>query len=127
MCRHLHGVIVMFSRAKLALLLLFTGCSVGEVPGGGTPDGGGGGMNQMTFASMITPLVTECTGCHGGTMPNLMSFAVLDAKYKMKPGANNILVTKGAISVPVNMHQGVPYFSDAEKATVAAWIDGLTP
>jgi len=67
---------------------------------------------------MIKPLVTECIGCHGAQAPTLTSFMALGPAYKVKPGAANILVTKGD-------HQGTTYFTPAEKTTVAAWIDSL--
>ena len=109
---------------KLALLALLAACSVGEVPldGVGTPDAAPN-VNQQSFMSTIQPLVTECVGCHSAaTPPNLTSFSALDAKYKVKPGAMNILVTKAG---PGAVHQGVPYFTEAEKTTVGGWIDGL--
>jgi hypothetical protein len=103
-----------------ALLLTISACDVGEVasakPDGGGGTGGGGGQS---FNAMIAPLVTRCTGCHSaGTPPNLSSFSMLQAKYKMKPGANNILATKGD-------HQSITYLTAQEIATVAAWIDSL--
>jgi len=106
-------------------LILLAACSVGEVPPvGGGPDGGIDNLGQQSFASTIAPLVTECTGCHATTQPpNLTSFAAMEAKYKTGPGTGNILVTKGALTAGV--HQGVPYFTPAEQATVAAWIDSL--
>jgi hypothetical protein len=112
-------------RVALTSLLLLGACSVGEVPiGGGGPDGGGG-MGAATFESMIKPLVAECVGCHVGQPPNLTSFDALQPKYKMGPGNMNVFVTKGDISVPVGMHQGLPYLTEAEEVTVAAWIDSL--
>ena len=107
---------------SLALSACLAACSVGEVPGD-PPDGGNGTGGGQSFNAMVAPLVTECTGCHGGTPPNLTSFSALQAKYKMKPGNANILVTKG--DAMGGMHQGIPYFTAAEKTTVAAWIDSL--
>lgn len=119
----------MFSPAKLTLLVLLAACGVGEVPLGGgdasTPDAAPD-PNEASFTAIIAPLVTECIACHGVVQPPILtSSGALDAKYKMKPGLNNILVTKGDISVPVGIHQGVPYFTEAEEVTVANWIDGL--
>jgi hypothetical protein len=111
----------MFERAKIAVFVLLAACSVGEVPdGGGTPDAGGGMGGGQSFEAMIKPIVMpKCTGCHaGGTLPTLTSFSVLEAKYKMKPGVSNILVTKGD-------HQNTTYFDPTQKATVTAWIDSL--
>ena len=119
-------------RALLASLWFFAACSVGEVPigGGGNPDAGpvadgpGGGSGTGTgggqsFDARIKPLVTACVACHQGAQPpNLTSFALLDAKYKMKPGATNIFVTKGS-------HQGQPFLTAEGIATVTAWIDSL--
>jgi len=101
-------------------------CDVGEVDiGGGGVDGGGNGA--ATFQAMIVPLVTECSvaGCHVATPPILTSFDGLTARYKTKPGMQNILVTKGASSIPANMHSGLPYLTTTELATVASWIDSL--
>lgn len=110
-----------FKTALLVLSLSLAACSVGAVEGGGV-DGGGSGsndaMNRMTFTTVITPLVTECTACHGGTPPNLTSYDMLQPKYKMKPGNMNVLVTKGD-------HSGVTYFNQTEKDQVTAWINGL--
>jgi hypothetical protein len=53
----------------------------------------------------------------------LTSFAALGATYKAKPGASNILVTKG--NATAGNHEGITYFTPAEQATVAAWIDSL--
>jgi hypothetical protein len=117
--------VVMFARSKVALLVLLAACSVGEVPLEGTPDAAPS-PNQLSFASTITPLVTECISCHSAvTPPNLTSFDALGAAYKAKPGANNILVIKG--DATAGQHQGLPYFTAAEKTTVAGWIDGLQP
>jgi hypothetical protein len=118
----------------LSLFVALSACTVGEV-GTSTPDAGGGGGGGgsdagggsgsgggggQSFTAMIAPLVTECLTCHsaGQTPPNLTSFSALDVKYKTKPGATNILVTKGT-------HQNTPYLTPAETATVAAWIEGL--
>lgn len=111
-------------RATVASMVLWLGaCGVGEVPigGGGGPDGGGGTPSQ-TFEARIKPLVMtmhNCLSCHSTTQgPILTSYEALAAKYKTKPGTANILVTKGD-------HQGTPYFTAAEKMTVASWIDSL--
>lgn len=75
--------------------------------------------NETSFNSTVKPLVMTCTGCHGGNQPpNLTSFTALEAKYKMKPGSSNILVTKGN-------HVGITYLDATGKAAVQGWIDGL--
>jgi len=100
-------------------------CGVGEIPlpdGGG---GGGGGGGGQSFNAQIKPLVTRCAtaACHSGPQPpNLTSFDLLAAKYRAKPGSTNPLVIKAADGVT---HNGVPYFSAAEKATVITWVDSL--
>ncbi len=108
--------------------LALAACSVGQVDGymgGGGPDGGGGGGGGgQSFSTTIAPLVTRCVGCHSGVqMPNLSSFSALGALYKQKPGASNILVTKGTPTA--GKHEGIDYLSAADQATVAAWIDSL--
>lgn len=105
-------------------------CSVGAVDGladdDGTPDSGVNQANVTSFTAQIAPLVTRCTGCHGGTQdPNLTSFTTLKAKYYAKPGASNILVTKGDQNG--GNHEGIAYFDATAKAAVAAWIDGVVP
>ena len=115
----------MFERAKIAVFVLLAACSVGEVPAGDTPDGGGttdggGTGGGQSFTMQITPLVTECVGCHGGgTAPNLTSFMMLEPKYKTKPGSANILATKP------DPHQNIPYLTTAERTIVINWIDSL--
>jgi hypothetical protein len=47
----------------------------------------------------------------------LSSYTALEAKYKMHPGASNILVIKG-------QHLG-PALTAADQATVANWIDSV--
>lgn len=114
----------MYGRAKFALLAMLAACSVGEVPIEGGPDAGSN-MNNGTgggqsFNAIITPLVNpKCTGCHSaGTPPTLSSFSALQPAYKTKPGASNILVTKGD-------HAGITYFDADQKKAVADWIDSL--
>lgn len=113
------------SRATIASLLILGACGVGEVPAG---DGGttGGGPTEATFNAVLKPLVSgramACTGCHGGTQPTFDSFAALGAKYKTGPGASNVLVTKA--DATAGKHQGIDYFTAAEKTTVTNWIDG---
>ncbi len=114
--------------AGFVMVMLLGACGVGEVPigGAGTPDagggGGGGGAAAQAFDMQIKPLVTTthiCISCHATNItgePNLSSADALQAKYKMKPGTGNILVTKGD-------HEGTTYFTATEKTTVAAWID----
>jgi hypothetical protein len=112
---------------KVALLVLLAACSVGEVPlegGGGVDSGMGGDPNEASFNATIKPLVTACLGCHSAAQPpRLTSYAELAAVYKAKPGATNILVTKGDATGGV--HQAQPYFNTNQQTTVAGWIDGL--
>jgi hypothetical protein len=118
----------MYARAKAALFFLLAACSVGEVPIEGAPDGGGGNnaaANEQSFTTIIKPLVGACIGCHGTTLaPVLTSFSTLGPAYKVKPGAQNILVTKGGLT---NTHQSLPYLTTAEQGVVAKWIDELLP
>ena len=111
--------------AKLALLVSLAACGVGEVPDGNTPDAPPSNpAGEMSFMTMIQPLVGGCTACHGGTTaPNLTSFAALEPKYKMKPGMTNVLVTKG--DTTQGMHYGIAYFNTTQQGTVAMWIDSL--
>lgn len=113
--------------ALLFVTLAATGCSVGEYgesteSSNMTPDAPASSNNaagETSFNATVKPLVTTCVSCHaGGTPPNLMSFAMLQAKYKMKPGSANILVTKGN-------HSGIQYLSAGDAATVKNWIDSL--
>lgn len=113
----------MYVRAKFALLALLAACSVGEVTDGGVDSGmdmNNGTGGGQSFNMIIKPLVDpKCTGCHSaGTPPTLSSFSALQPKYKMKPGASNVLVTKGN-------HAGVIYFDATQQKTVADWIDSL--
>lgn len=120
-----------FRSLAVTLVLSLAACSVGEVDLGGggvdasvTTDTGGGGAGEASFNAQIKPLVTNCLGCHAGvSAPNLSSFSALEAKYKMGPGASNILVTKGSLTG--GTHQGVPYFDTTQQMTVATWIDSL--
>jgi hypothetical protein len=114
---------VVFRAAVASMFILLGACSVGEVPIGGNTDGGGG-VGGQTFETMVKPLVTKCIGCHSAAQgPTLTSFATLQAKYKVKPGASNILVTKADATQGV--HQAVDYFSAVEKKAVGDWIDSL--
>jgi cytochrome c553 len=110
--------------AVIALVVVLGACDVGEVPpAGGGPDAGAGGTQAQKFDSVIKPLVTRCTACHGTTQaPNFTSYQTLDMKYRTPPGSGNILVTKG--DPTAGMHQGIQYFSAQDKMTVANWIDG---
>ena len=124
-------------RVVVLALALLGACDVGEVPvgGGGAgsglaggkgdngndgPDAGLGGQTpQQSFTSVVAPLVARCTGCHSGAQsPNLTSFDALEPQYKAKPGASNILTTKGD-------HEGIIFLTPTERMTVASWIDGL--
>lgn len=119
----------------LVIVTGFLGCSVGEVPATGTgadaapvdPAG------EASFNAQVAPRVMGCAipGCHVGlNPPNLTSYGGLEAKYKMKPGMTNILVTKGDMqdaSGPPGLHYGLPYLDETAKSAIAAWIDGLSP
>jgi hypothetical protein len=106
---------------------MFGACSVGQVDGLATDGNSGVDANQaaiQTFKTMIAPLVTRCTGCHGAQQdPNLSSFVALKAKYLTKPGASSLLVTKA--DATANMHEGIVYFSATDKTTVGNWLDSL--
>lgn len=103
------------------------GCSSDSGEADGPTDGPDGGMvdGTQTFNQLIRPLVPICLTCHsaGANEPNLTSFLALGVKYRVKPGATNILVTKADASN--GMHYGYPYFDVDEKKTVARWIDSL--
>jgi hypothetical protein len=106
----------------IALVVVLGACDVGEVPSGG-PDGGTGGLQAQKFDTVIKPLVTRCTACHGTSQaPNFTSYQTLDAKYRTPPGTSNILVTKA--DPTQGNHEGIVYLSAQDKTTVANWIDG---
>jgi hypothetical protein len=116
----------MFARSMIALLVLMAACSVGAVEGPAAPDAPPS-PNELSFETTMKPLLMpKCTACHaGGQPPTLTSYGGLASNplYTQKPGTGNILVTKdgGTGQHPV----GVPYFTEAEKMTVANWIQNL--
>jgi hypothetical protein len=113
---------VMFSPAKIALFTLLTACSVGAVDGDATPDAPPS-QAELSFNMTITPIVARCTApsCHGGGIsPNMTSYGMLTSstRYTMKPGNQNILVTKGN-------HANITYFTPMDSATMEMWINTL--
>jgi hypothetical protein len=118
----LQMVLLRISMLKVVLVMgVVAGCEVGEVGGAD----GGNSAGEASFTAMIAPLVTECVtgGCHTVQPPILTSFSSLAAKYTAKPGATNILVTKGSLTG--DMHSGLPYLTAEEQTIVANWIDSL--
>lgn len=115
----------MTSRILVATLVALLGaCSVGDGGGEGDDDGRGSGSGpgsadpSQSFEAEVKPNVGLCLACHGGNLPpNLLSYAKLEAKYKVKPGDTNILVTKGS-------HEGRA-LTDAQRAAIIAWINRL--
>ena len=116
----------MVSRVKLAaLFMVLAACSVGEVPIGGGGDGGVGG-SKAGFDTNIKPMVMTkgCVipTCHGGTQaPNFTSYETLAPMYRTGPSAMNRLILEAADGA---VHNGVTYFTTAEKTTVKNWLDG---
>ena len=110
---------------RALIVLVLAGCSVGAVDGGGGPDANTQ-QEELTFNQQVKPLVNRCLGCHSTTQaPNLTSATALQAKYKTKPGASNILVTKGSMGSPPGTHEGITYLDATEQTAVAGWIDSL--
>jgi mono/diheme cytochrome c family protein len=127
---------VVIRAAIASLLVLTSACTVGEVPpagSGSTPDastptqtadasptdsGGGAQTPDQTFAAQVTPQVQPCVGCHGGGQkPNLTSATLLEAQYKVKPGATNPLVNHGT-------HAGAAStLNNTQKNAIVAWIN----
>jgi hypothetical protein len=87
----------------------------GEISGVGTNSAN---PNQ-TYNTQVKPIVSVmCLACHSGTVaPNLTSYATLESRYKVKPGATNPLVTKG-------IHEG-PQLTASQRTTIINWIDSL--
>jgi cytochrome c551/c552 len=107
----------------LAPFFALGACSVGEVPIGG--DGGTGKLaSKAVFDATIQPLLNQkgCVTCHAAAQPpNFSSYDALAAMYKTGPSTGNKLLTEAADGA---LHNGVPYFTTAEKTTVANWLDG---
>jgi cytochrome c551/c552 len=103
--------------------LVFGACSVGEVGGA---DGGMVTMgSQAVFDSTIKPMVTTkgCVACHSAAQPpNFTSYQTLLPQYRNGPPATNKLLTEAADGA---LHNGVTYFTTAEKMTITNWILGL--
>ncbi len=124
--------VIMLRAVLLLSATALAACDVGEVKinGGVTPDGPGGASAAKIemFDSVIKPMATAAScldaGCHSGIqVPVLNTWDSLGAKYKTGPGgATNILVTKGGTPAP-GTHSAKPYFTDVQRATIAAWID----
>ena len=122
---------VILRTCSVVLCIVLGACSVGEVPiTGGGADGGVGadaaaGGGEAAFTSMIKPLVMTkgCVACHSGAVqpPNFTSYQTLDPKYRSGPAATNLLLNEAGDGV---LHNGVPYFSTAEKTTISNWIQG---
>ena len=71
-------------------------------------------------------MVARCAvaGCHAGTQPpNLSSYSALALSYRTKPGNQSLLVTHGIATQ--NMHSGMPWLSQSDQTTIAAWLDSL--
>ena len=82
------------------------------------------GGSQAVFDSTITPLVTSkgCVGCHSGaTAPDFTSYQTLAVQYRSGPLSQNKLLTEAADGA---QHNGVTYFTTAEKTTISNWIQG---
>ena len=109
----------------IALLLVLGGGWVGEVAiGGGGPDAGGMLASRAVFDATIKPMVMQkgCIPCHSaGQPPNFTSYDTLTVIYKTGPSATNHLLTEAPDGA---QHNGVTYFTTAEKATIASWLDG---
>jgi hypothetical protein len=117
----------------IALVVVLGGCDVGEVPpaGGLGPDGGtatdGATVtegSEAVFNSTIKPLVMTkgCVPCHSaGQAPNFSSYQTLDPKYRRGPVGTNLLLNEAGDGV---LHNGVTYFTTAEKTTISNWIQG---
>jgi len=110
----------------IALVVVLGACDVGEVPAGGPgPDAGMTTEgSEAGFNSAIKPLVTTkgCVSCHAATQaPNFTSYQTLDPKYRRGPVGTNRLLTEAGDGA---LHNGVPYFTTAEKMTVSNWIQG---
>ena len=129
------------------ILFLIGACSVGEVPlpgggvdgggvstgpGTGTGTGGGNGSGSgsgggsgsgsasnidATFDANVKPKIAVCIGCHAGIPPTLTKGSELEAKYKVKPGDQSLLVTKGA-------HEG-PALTADQKTAIVTWLNSL--
>jgi hypothetical protein len=105
------------------------GCSVGEVPSGGGD--GGGGNGEATFTAQIRPMV-EAKGClnticHAPPslqQPTLSSYAELQARFKVPPATNPIILKPNTLAAD-RIHQGIPYLTVEEIATVTAWANEL--
>ena len=111
-------------RSSLIALVVLGACDVGEVPVGG-PDGG---MvtegSEAGFNSTIKPLVTTkgCVSCHSaGQAPNFSSYQTLDPRYRRGPVGTNLLLNEAGDGA---LHNGITYFTTAEKMTVSNWIQG---
>jgi hypothetical protein len=115
----------------IALVAVLSACDVGVVPAtGGGPDGGttDSGVttgSQAVFDSTIKPMVMTkgCLMCHVTTVqpPNFSSYQTLDPKYRSGPVGTNILLNEAADGA---QHNGVTYFTTAEKMTIKNWILG---
>jgi len=81
--------------------------------------------SQAVFDSTIKPMVMTkgCVPCHTGTIqpPNFTSYATLDTKYKSPPTTTNRLLIEAADGA---LHNGVTYFTTAEKTMITNWIQG---
>lgn len=111
---------VMVPAAALAACGSGDGAELPDAAPDGPPVDGTASFNEK-----IRPLVRQCINCHGVAlnMPNLTSFNALEARYKIKPGRQNVLVTKADSTL--GMHYGILYFDVDQKKVVADWIDSL--
>jgi hypothetical protein len=112
----------------LCVVAALAACSSDEASPDAPSDGGSDAPvvdGTQSFNQLIKPLVVGCIGCHssGSNEPNLTSYLALGARYRVKPGATNILVTKADSSN--GQHYGYAYLDVDGKRTVARWIDSL--
>lgn len=116
---------------RLVLFAMLAACSAGptEAVRDASTDGAmDNAARERSFEQVLRPIVIPCLSCHRSQPPILSTYAQMTAapahlaRYTMKPGAANVLVTKGG---PTNSHQGLDYFTPAQQQAVAAWIDSL--
>jgi len=95
-----------------------------DTTGGG--GNGGGGAVDVSYATDIVPLWSQCTGCHGGIAPtlNTNSYANLLNGYVIAGDATNSVLYKSLLGTGgVSLMPPGSKWSDTKINLVKNWIN----